>query len=231
MEKLFRVHCSQIHKIMGGAKNKSIPKNASEGVANLIKLTNELKLSGDCITHLTEWYSGDREEIHSKYLDKGNEVEKDNIDFMASVLGFGMADKNMVQMSDEFMIGECDVDLPSCVVDIKSPWNNKTLLDNIYGMDSDYEFQLRGYMRLYRKPKAILFYGLQNTPETDYYPEIKFDHLPENKRWIAYEIDRDETIENQIITKVMNCRIWLDAYDKLVNERIGRINLTKIEIK
>lgn len=205
MQKLFRIHASQCWKIMSKAKKVG-------------------ELSETCKTFLKEWYAGDREEIHSKYLDKGNEVESDNIDFMAEVLGFGLADKNTVTMSDEFMVGTCDVELPNCIVDVKSPWNNKTLLDNIYGMDSNYEWQLRCYMRLYRKPKAILFYGLQNTPETEYYPEISFDHLPKEKRWIAYEIERDETLENQIITSVLACREWLAEYDKLVNSRIGTLS-------
>jgi hypothetical protein len=222
MDKLFRIHCSQIWKIMGGAKNKSIPKNADEGLVNLIKLTNELQLSDTCITHLKEFYSGDKEDARSKYTDKGNEVESDNIDFMANVLGFGLADKNLITMSDEFMVGTCDVDLPSCVVDVKSPWDNKNLLDNIYGIDPNYEWQLRGYLRLYRKEKAILFYGLQNTPETDYSAEVSYDHLPEDKRWLAYTVTRDETLENMIVTRVLACREWLNKYHELVTSKLGK---------
>lgn len=205
MEKLFRIHASQCWKIMSKGRKPG-------------------ELSETCKTFLKEWYAGDNEQIHSKYLDKGNEVENDNIDFMAEVLGFGMADKNTVALSDEFMVGTCDVDLPSCVVDVKSPWNNKTLQDNINGINPDYEWQLRCYCRLYRKPKAILFYGLQNTPETDFSAEVSFDHIPKNERWIAYQIERDETLENQIITSVLACREWLAEYDKLVKSKLGRIN-------
>ena len=181
-------------------------------------------LSQTCITFLKEFYADDREQIQSKYLDKGNDVEADNIDFAAEVLGYGMADKNTVTLSDEFMEGTCDVEFPDLIIDVKSPWNNKTLQDNIYGIDKDYEWQLRGYMRLYRKPKAILFYGLQNTPETDYYPEISFDHIPANQRWIAYTVQRDETLENQIITRVLECRKWLDEYDRLIKSSLGRVH-------
>lgn len=205
MEKLFRIHASECSKIMSNAKKAG-------------------ELSQTCQTFLREWYAGDREQIQSKYLDKGNMVEDDNIDFAARVLGYGLAKKNIVTMSDEFMVGTCDVDFPDCIVDVKSPWNNKTFLDNIEGIDKDYEWQLRVYMRLYRKDKAILFYGLQNTPEGDWQSEISFDHLPENQRWIAYQINRDETIENMIITRVLACREWLDDYDKLVKSMIGKIH-------
>jgi 3',5'-cyclic AMP phosphodiesterase CpdA len=203
MDKLFRIHASQCWKIMSNAKKAG-------------------ELSETCKTFLKEWYANDKEDIQSKYLDKGNEVESDNIDFAAKVLGYGLADKNTVTMSDEFMVGTCDVDLHDCIIDVKSPWNNKTLLDNIYGIDPNYEWQLRVYMRLYRKEKGILFYGLQNTPETDWYPEISFDHLPEDKRWLAYTVTRDETLENMIVTRVLACREWLNQYHELVTSKLGK---------
>lgn len=208
MDKVFRIHCSQISKIMGAAKKAG-------------------ELSVGCQTFLKEWYANDNEQIHSKYLDKGNLVEDENIDFAARVLGYGMALKNTVTLADEFMVGTCDVEFPDAILDVKSPWNNKTFLDNIGGIDKDYEWQLRGYMRLWRKPKALLFYGLLDTPEMEYItPEISYSHLPENKRWIAYQIDRDETIENMIITRVLECRKWLDLYDAEVTNSLGKIHLT-----
>ena len=208
MDKVFRIHCSQISKIMGSAKKA-------------------VELSVGCQTFLREWYANDNEQVHSKYLDKGNLVEDENIDFAARVLGYGMALKNTVTLIDEFMIGTCDVEFPDAILDVKSPWNNKTFLDNIVGIDKDYEWQLRGYMRLWRKPKALLFYGLLDTPEMEYITsEISYSHLPENRRWIAYQIDRDETIENMITTRVLECRKWLDLYDAEVTNSLGKIHLT-----
>lgn len=185
------------------------------------------ELSVTCQTFLKEWYAGDYEQIQSKYLDKGNMVEEDNIDFAARVLGYGMADKNTVILSDEFMVGTCDSVLHDAILEVKSPWNNKTFLDNITGIDSDYELQIRGYMRLYRKQKAILFYGLQNTPEGDWQMEVSYDHIPEQRRWLAYQIERDETIEQQIITRVLACRDWLVEYDKLVSSMVGMVHTLK----
>jgi hypothetical protein len=202
--KTFKIHCSQIGKIMGSAKKPG-------------------KLSETCQTFLKEWYAGDREEIYSKYLNKGNYVEQDNIDFMASVLGYGMLEKNETIFSDEYMIGTPDVTVPDAVADVKSPWNNKTLHDALE-MNPDYDWQLRGYMRLVDRPKAILFYGLQNTPpEVNNDFEIMFDHIPENERWHGYTITRDLDIEKSIVEKVIKCREWLEEYDKFVKSRLGKL--------
>ena len=106
--RIFRIRCSAIGKIMSNAKVKG-------------------ELSQTCKTFLHEWYAKENEQIHSKYIDKGNQVEDELIDFMAEQLGFGMAEKNRVTLSDEFMQGTCDVDLPTCIVDVKASWNKKTL--------------------------------------------------------------------------------------------------------
>jgi len=204
--RLFRIRCSQIGKIIGNAKVKG-------------------ELSQTCKTYLHEWYANDNEQIHSKYMDKGNQVEDELINFMADVLGFGMADKNKVRVSDEFMEGECDVDLPNCVVDVKASWNRKTLQQQVIdGINSDYEWQLQGYCHLYNKPKAILFYGLMNTPETDYNAEVVYEDMPTNERWIAYQFDYDIDKITAIKERVELCRAYLIEYDKLVKSKLGRIN-------
>jgi hypothetical protein len=241
--KLFRIHCSQIHKIMGDvgltenqlqtmhelqarkddSGAKPLTANMESTLSDLINRYNNPDLPVGCQTFLKEWYAGDYEEIYSKYTNKGNIVEQDCIDFMARVLGFGLADKNKIQMSDEFLIGECDVDFLDLIVDVKSPWNRKTLHDAIGGINPEHEWQGRGYMRLYRKPRFIVFHGLMDTPATDYEDEVIYSDLPDNERWIAYEIERDEAIESKIIGRVLECREWLTEYDKLVKSRMGRV--------
>jgi hypothetical protein len=206
MERLFRIRCSAISKIMSNAKIKG-------------------ELSQTCKTYLHEWYAGDNEQIQSKYLDKGNQVESDLIDFMAIQLGFGMAEKNSVTNSDEYFIGTCDVNLPTCIVDVKASWNRKTLQQQaIEGVNSDYEYQLQGYMHLYKKETAFLFYGLMNTPETNYSQEIIYEDMPNNERWLAYKIDRDLNKIDAIIEKVNMCREYLISYDKLIKSKMGKVN-------
>lgn len=203
----FRIRCSAIGKIMSNAKKEG-------------------ELSQTCKTYLHDWYANDREQIHSKYMDKGIEVENDLINFMADVLGYGLAEKNTVRLHEHWIEGECDVNLPDCIVDVKASWNKTTLHKQVLdGMDKDYEWQLIGYCHLYKKPKGILFFGLMNTPETDYSNEVIFEDLPSNERWIAYEVNPTKEQIEAIYDRVIKCREYLTEYDKLIKSKLGCIHL------
>lgn len=189
------------------------------------KLKPDGELPQTAKTFLNEWYANDNEQIYSKYMEKGINVENDLIDFMADVLGFGLAEKNRIKLEDEFFTGECDVDLPSCVIDVKASWNRKTLQSQVIdGLDKDYEAQLKGYCHLYKKDKAILFFGLMNTPENNYSEEIVYENMPVNERWIAYSIDADTEFINQVKDRVLLCRAYLEKHDILIKSTLGRLN-------
>lgn len=206
MEKLFKIRCSQIGKIMSNAKVKG-------------------ELSQTCKTYLHEWYANDNEQIHSKYMDKGNAVEHDLIDFMAEQLGYGMAEKCMESASNEFIQGSCDVITHDAIIDVKASWNKKTLHQQVIdGLDKDYELQLQGYMYLYNRTKAILFFGLMNTPETNYSEEIVYEDMHSNERWIAYNIKYNPEVIKAIEYKVIQCREYLAEYDLLIKNKLGKIN-------
>lgn len=202
----FRIHCSQIGKIMSNAKTKG-------------------DLSATCKTFLHEWYTGEQEQIHSKYIDKGNWVEDELIDFMAIQLGYGIAEKCKQSRSDEFIVGSCDVELPDTIVDVKASWNIKTLHQQVTdGINTDYEWQLRGYMHLYSKPKAVLFFGLMDTPaEINYDNEVSYSHIPDNERWVAYQVLHDAEKVEAIIERVKQCRIYLEGYDAIMKSKLGRV--------
>lgn len=182
------------------------------------------ELSATCKTFLKEWYANDKEEIHSKYIDKGNWCESETIDMMADVLGFGFASKNEKTLQDDYFVGTCDVDLPSTIVDVKSVWSKKSLDEKIIdGFDIEHEWQGHGYMHLYKKNKFILFYGLVDTPEeVNFGNAIEFN-LPKEERWIAYEFDKNEDKIKEIIERVKQCRQWLYEYDKQIKSKIGKL--------
>jgi hypothetical protein len=54
--------------------------------------------------------------------------------------------------------------------------------------------------------------------------EVSYDDIPAEHRWVAYKVQRDVTIEQQIIQRVIECREWLTKYDKLVQSSIGKIH-------
>ena len=206
MNRIFKIRCSAICKIMGKLKpDGELPQTAK--------------------TFLHEWYANDNEYTYSKYTEKGINVENDLIDFMADVLGFGLAKKNTIRLEDEYFSGECDVNVPSCVIDVKAPWNRKTLQQQaLDGLDKDYEKQLKGYCHLYKKDKAILFFGLMNTIETNYNEEIVYEDMPINERWIAYNISADPEFIEAVKERVLLCRSYLERHDILVKSKLGIIN-------
>ena len=113
--------------------------------SSLSKLMGKLKKDGElpqtCITYLKEWYSGDTEEITSKYLTKGILLEEEAIEFASKVLyGDIRAYKNENIYSNEWLVGTPDVVLENSVIDTKCSWNHKTLLDAALELNTDYEW-------------------------------------------------------------------------------------------
>lgn len=202
----FTIRCSAIGKIMSNAKKAG-------------------ELSQTCKSYLHEWYAKDYEPVYSKYIDKGNYVEDELIDFMATQLGLGVAEKNRVSMSDEFFTGTCDVAHDDTIIDVKASWNKTTLHKQIIeGMDADYEWQLQGYCHLYQKSKGILFFGLMDTPpDVNFGNEVIYSDLPDNERWVAYSTNYDAARIELVKLRVLQCREYLAEYDAMVKGKLGRV--------
>lgn len=245
MDRIFKCHCSCYGKIAGrvGLTEKQLARmdelttrKYSDSAKPLTQnMEDELKmlqhehanpqLPATAITYLRQWYADDKEEVYSKYLDKGRYVEDELIDFMAVELGLGLAEKNTDQREDDYFIGTCDVNAPGFVVDTKAAWDNTLLQTKTDSLESDYEWQIRGYMRLWDKQEGVIFYGLVNTPpEVNYDREVTYDHIPASQRWVAYKVKRDLKIEQEMVERVKLCRTWLEGYDKLVKSRLGKLH-------
>lgn len=202
----FKIRASQCWKIMSKSKTKG-------------------ELSQTCKSYLASWYANDKDEIHSKYIDKGNEVESDLIDFMAVQLNYGLAEKCRKSASNEFMQGSCDVITNDAVIDVKAAYNLTSLHKHaIDGLMDEYFWQIVVYTKLYDRSKGIIFHGLLNTPETDYSAEIVFEDLPANERWLAYEVVPTEQDFEAIYDRVIQCREYLESYDKLIKSKLGHLN-------
>lgn len=188
------------------------------------------ELSATCKTYLIQWLTDDFEDIDSKYFRKGNMQEDRCIEFASQVLGIGGIKKNEVRMTNEWLEGTCDVDdeLTDTIIDTKCSWSYKTLQDSALKLNKDYEWQLRGYMWLYNRSNAILFYGLLDTPaEANYGIKVIWENLPIEERWVAYSFQRDLEIEEQIKERITQCREWLANYDGEIKKKLGIINKIK----
>ena len=126
-------------------------------------------LSAGCKTYIKDLVKEDlfgyKSTIDSKYLTKGIDMEDTSIDLYNEVHGT-LYLKNTERLSNEFITGECDINAEDKIIDIKSSWSLETFPASPEDVNNkDYEWQLRGYMMLYNKPKAELAYCMVSTPD------------------------------------------------------------------
>ena len=172
-------------------------------------------LSKTTITYLQEWAKqevyGVRKSISSKYLDKGNAVEDEAINYAAQELGWLFASKNDEYFEDDFFCGTPDVILEDTIIDIKSSWDCFTfpLFDEEIP-NKDYFYQLQVYMHLTGKRKAELVYCLMNTPDELAYEDVfDYSNLSSKYRIKSFYIDYDEEVIEQLKEAVLNSRTYI----------------------
>lgn len=204
------------------------------------------KITQGVETYLKEIYfektKGFKEEVTSKYFEKGKFCEEDSITMLQNTIFRGkkvLCVKNKERVSDEFTIGEHDVKVVQTIIDNKNCWEWKTLEDA--DLNWNYEWQIRDYMRLNNCDTGILFYCLLNLPEhmmlekerslfytkkewaTMEDPEyleaclelremFNFERFPAEQRFKAFHIERDLAKEELIKSSVIKSRIWLNEF-------------------
>jgi len=196
------------------------------------------KVTDGIMTHLSDVFvaetEGVRKEAYGKALEKGILCEEDGFAMLNYVFypnTFVAKEKEPKQ--NEWCKGTADTVPDDYVNDIKNAYDlysfGKAQLSWLY------EWQLRTYMMLYDKPKARLFYCLNNMPEymvleeqrKMFYTQKKwatmespeylkacdelarahnYDHKPIEEKFKFWEIERDEQKENQLIEAVKSCR-------------------------
>ena len=100
------------------------------------------------------------------------------------------------------------------MVDIKTAWSVATFplsADDVAPAQRTlYEYQLRAYMRLWDKPRAVLAYCLVDTPErlVGYEPLALHivGHIPEHLRVTTWAVERDAAIEARMLEKIQAAR-------------------------
>lgn len=123
-------------------------------------------------THLVDvfvsWKYHRREEIHGKFLDKGNEREEDSITLLSRI-NKKFYKKNDVRLTNDFITGECDIYLGEDVehaeetIDTKTSWSAHTFFRaKKAALEPKYEWQGHGYMFLTGAKKHSVCYCLVN---------------------------------------------------------------------
>lgn len=160
-------------------------------------------------------------EIGSKQIEKGKLVEGDGIALLNRVRGLAL-EKNTERRKDGFITGECDLyDVQRRRGhDLKCPWSVATFpITPGDCEDSLYEWQCRGYMRLWDCDSWEVNYALVDTPEH----LIGFDpvtmhfvsHIPEHLRLTTWTVHRDAALERAMDERIRAAR---DYYAQVLRE-------------
>ena len=187
-----------------------IRSSAISGIMTKPKRKDDL-ISAGAKTYCKNWYTEKiyerTQDVTSKYMDKGNIMEDNSIDFIAKYLNYDRLIKNDEWFENDYMTGTPDVITDNEIIEVKNSWNCFTfplLEDNI--PTKGYYYQTQGYMHLTGLKKAKLIYTLMDTPEHLIEKEYR---LEDKYRIKIFEIDYDEDVVNTIIDRVNSCREYL----------------------
>jgi hypothetical protein len=206
------IHPSSLGKIMSPAKSKK-----------------DSDLSAGAITYCKElakqYVYGFKPSISSKYLEKGLLCEDAAIELYNQVF-FANLKKNTVRKSNQWLTGECDIDDDQMIIDIKNSWSLMqfpALPEDAH--DNDYEWQGRGYMMLWDKPKFRLAFCLVTTPlelrEWDDELIHEVDHIDPELRVTVVDYDRCPIKEQLIKTKCAAAKVAVREFVEQIRKVHG----------
>lgn len=228
----FRMRCSALGQLMTEPKSIDpdlLDKETAVIARKKVKTPEEkaqlaelfdYSLSVGAKTYLQDWAKEFLMDFHavirSKYLDKGLIVENEAIALYNSRY-FTNYTKNTERRTNDFITGEPDIWTGRKILDTKSVWSRKTFpMTAKEGHNPDYEWQMRGYMWLWEADEADVVYCLLDTPEELIGYEQRdlhvVDGLPEHWRITLVTYQRDPTMEQKIMRKVIAARQYLGDY-------------------
>ena len=232
-----KIRASQLGRIMSDdAKNKISDKQLLmlKGLLSKIKLTEKQaqlrdvlllkrdakpELSTGAKTYIKELWLEDnygiKQEINSKYLTKGNDVEDLSIQLVETMLDKEGLYKNDEYFENDYVKGTPDVITDTCVIDVKSSWSAATFpfFDEKLS-NKNYEWQLKAYMWLTNIHESYLSYCLVPTPEVLILDEMRRVSW---KRGEGGEVSK--TVENEV-------RKYFDISEIPVWERVKSFKVT-----
>lgn len=210
-----RFRCSSIGKLMTAPKLKS--EVLSVGAKTYIRSLAAQEIFGVDF------------EVSSKQMEKGQLVEGKSIDLLNRVRGLSLA-KNAERRTDDFISGECDLfdAARRRGHDIKSSWSLASFpITEVDCEDSLYEWQMRGYMRLWDAEEWEVNYAMVDTPDNliGYEPLSMHlvSHIPEHMRLTTWRVRRDLAKEAEMVEKIKHARLYfawvIEDFD--LSHRIG----------
>ncbi|WP_019573413.1 hypothetical protein [Curvibacter lanceolatus] len=196
------IRCSSLGKIM------TEPKSKSDGILSIGAKTYIRELAAQEIF-------GVDFEVSSKQMEKGILVEEQSIQLLNRVRGLNLS-KNKERRTDGFLTGECDLFEAERRRgrDIKSVWSLATLpITELDCQDKGYEWQCRGYMKLWDADEWSVDYVMVDTPDDligyENMTQHLVSHIPEHHRLTSWVIKRDAEKEALINERVKAAREYM----------------------
>jgi hypothetical protein len=208
------IRASGLGNIM--TKPKSKDETLSAGAKTYIK------------TLAKEFVYGYKEQITSKYMEKGTIVENESIALYNKVFGTNYV-KNTERKSNEYVTGECDICTGYSIIDIKSSWSLATFPCFAEdGQNKDYMWQGVAYMMLWDVDEFEIAYCMVNTPDNlmKYEPQDMHlvDHIDESLRVTILPFKRDKSMEDELIER---CTYAQKYYNEMIEQIATEHNFIK----
>ena len=171
-------------------------------------------LSQTAKTYLEEWIKeklyNRKKDIKSKYINKGNYLEDQSIEYYSFVKGYDFLLKNHDSFEDDFFTGTPDLIYDGVVYDFKNSWDCFTF--PLFDADppKGYVMQLQIYMHLLGVEEAKLVFLLMNTPEEISFKEqSNYDDVDPLLRIKEYQISYDPEFIESVKERVVLCRDYI----------------------
>ena len=204
------VRCSSLSKMMTNPRGKTeeISATSKTWLKEMVK----------------EEVFGYHKQLDTPAINKGIDYEFMSIDLLNDAT-FNSYKKNEERITNDWLTGEADIVTDDEILDVKSSWS----LETFPAFQEDaaaavkkagYDWQLRGYMMLYNKPKASIQYCMISTPDSllkdwDNKKIHKVDHIEPANRISSVSIERDEALEAKMLERY---KVANKYYQQYLNE-------------
>lgn len=201
--------CSSLAKLMTNPRNKS--ESLSETAKSYIKQVAK------------ENFYGYTSKVETKQMRKGTEYEMESIALVNSVWFGSNFVKNQLRETQGYLSGHPDIITDDSIIDIKTSWSLETFPALPEDADS-YEWQVRGYMHLFNKPRAFVIFCMIDTDDellTDWDNRDihKVSHIDPSKRITVIQYDRDDLLEELMLSRLRDASEFYSQYMQQLNNK------------
>ncbi len=201
--------CSSLAKLMTNPRNKS--ESLSETAKSYIKQLAK------------ENFYGYTSKVETKQMRKGTEYEMESISLVNSVWFGSNFKKNTIRETDAFLSGHPDIITDDSIIDIKTSWSLETFPALPEDADS-YEWQVRGYMHLFNKPRAFVIFCMIDTDDEllsdwDNRDIHKVSHIDPTKRITVVQYERDGVLEELMLSRLRDASEYYSQYMQQLNNK------------